>query len=223
MQPSAYLFDLDGTLLDTLADLAQSINQVRVSYALEPWSHEQVRAAIGHGLPSLLRRALKATGREWTEALLAESRERFRAHYLTQLCVETRPYPGVEKALAQLRARGLRLAVVSNKDEYFCTLLAQHYFPGQFDAVLGGDSVAAKKPAPDMLLEAARRLGCPIESCVMVGDSPGDLEAAARAGCAEKIAVTWGFRDEVQLRPQADRLLSHIDQLLDDPDHPASS
>lgn len=214
MQYDAIHFDLDGTLLDTLGDIAQSTNHVRASYALSTLSLDQVRAAVGHGLEHLLRTTLTSDGLEWSSALRDEAIERYSVHHQANLRVHTRPYPGVPEGLQRLRARELPLTVVSNKPVRYCVQLIEHYFPRQFAVTLGADSVPNKKPAPDMLLAACEELSLHPERCVMVGDSPGDLEAGRNAGFAACLGVTWGFRQAELLAPLADELFDRFEDLV---------
>ncbi len=189
------IFDLDGTVLDTLTDLADAINHALSSCAYPTRSLDEVRAFVGNGIPKLVERALpKGCDASDADRVYRAFTEYYRVH-----CYDTTsPYRGIPELLSTLRARGLRLAVVSNKDDYAVRLLCERYFPGAFDFCLGGSPRLPKKPAPDMLLCAMERLGADREHTVYVGDSEVDLLTARNTGIP-CIPVLWGFRDRETL------------------------
>jgi phosphoglycolate phosphatase len=196
--PPPLLFDLDGTLLDTLADIAQSANAARSALGLPAIGHERVRLAVGGGIEEMLRRCLSeglaATGAE-TGTVLQRGIAAYRQHHAAHLCDHTRPFPGVTPGLRALHAAGHPMAVVSNKSEAFSRRLLDHFgLTPCLPVVVGGDTCPMMKPRPEPLLHAADALGVAIGDSWMVGDSPGDMEAGQRAGCAQRVAVTWGYR-----------------------------
>lgn len=186
------VFDLDGTLLNTLEDLHLSTNAALAAHGLPARSLEEVRRFVGNGIRKLVERAVPAgTGAAEQEAVY----EDFCAHYAAHCEDHTGPYPGILELLARLRAAGVRLAVVSNKGDFAVQELVARQFPGAFDAILGENEAAGvrKKPAPDMVLAALERMGADRDGMVYIGDSEVDVQTAASVGCP-CISCTWGFR-----------------------------
>ena len=191
----AAIFDMDGTILDTLADLHASVNASLAWAGFPPRTLEEVRAFVGNGAAKLIARAVPAgTDGETTARVL----DYYKPYYRDHAQILTRPYPGVPEALAALKEAGIRLAVVSNKPDPTTTDLAARYFPGLFDAAIGVREGTAVKPAPDMLLSAMELLGVKAEKTVYVGDSDVDIATAKNAGTA-CVSVAWGFRDKAFL------------------------
>lgn len=189
---STAIFDLDGTLLDSLEDLHLSTNVALAEHGLPARSLEEVRRFVGNGIRKLVERAVPAgTGAAEQEAVY----EDFCAHYAAHCEDNTGPYPGILELLARLRAAGVRLAVVSNKGDFAVQELVARQFPGAFDAILGENEAAGvrKKPAPDMVLAALERMGVGRDGMVYIGDSEVDVQTAASVGCP-CISCTWGFR-----------------------------
>lgn len=188
-----YIFDLDGTLLDTLGDLAASTNFALRSVGLPERSMEDVRQFVGNGVRLLMERAVPggAANPRFEEAFLA-----FRQHYLKHGLDTTKPYPGVLQMLRELKNRGCRLAIVSNKFHAATQELARHFFAGIIDVAIGEHEAEGirKKPAPDTVLEALAQLGVNKKGAVYVGDSDVDIETAHNSGLP-CISVLWGFRD----------------------------
>ncbi len=190
----AYIFDLDGTLLDTLTDLAEATNHALRTHGMPERSLGEVRAFVGNGVRMLMRRAIPG-GEE--NALFEETFRTFREYYLVHSLDATRPYDGIPELLTQLKARGKRMAVVSNK---FCAAtqeLCRHFFPDTIEVAIGENEAAGirKKPAPDTVTEALRQLGITKDKAVYIGDSDVDLATARNAGLP-CISVLWGFRDK---------------------------
>lgn len=189
---STAIFDLDGTLLDSLEDLHLSTNVALAEHGLPARSLEEVRRFVGNGIRKLVERAVPAgTGAAEQEAVY----EDFCAHYAAHCEDNTGPYPGILELLARLRAAGVRLAVVSNKGDFAVQELVARQFPGAFDAILGENEAAGirKKPAPDMVEAALARMGADRDGMVYIGDSEVDVQTAASVGCP-CISCTWGFR-----------------------------
>lgn len=189
---STAIFDLDGTLLDSLEDLHLSTNVALAEHGLPARSLEEVRRFVGNGIRKLVERAVPAgTGAAEQEAVY----EDFCAHYAAHCEDNTGPYPGIRELLARLRAAGVRLAVVSNKGDFAVQELVARQFPGAFDAILGENEAAGirKKPAPDMVEAALARMGADRDGVVYIGDSEVDVQTAASVGCP-CISCTWGFR-----------------------------
>lgn len=189
----AILFDLDGTLIDSRADLATAVNLTRADYDLAPLPVDQVAGFVGEGMQVLVKRAIPEAGTR-----LADAVTRTREHYARHLLDETRLYPGAAEALASLRQAGCGLAVVSNKPtEFLAPILAGLGVTPLFEALLGGGSTARLKPDPEPLLHALACLtAAPAESWV-VGDHFTDLEAGRRAGL-RRCYCRYGFGDPRQ-------------------------
>lgn len=188
MKYKAVLFDMDGTLLDTLADMAAAVNHILSVHGYPLRTVEEVRAFVGNGARKLMERALPPdVAGDAFEALLEEYRQWYEAH----ACVKTAPYPGVPAVLAALHRAGVRCAVVSNKPDGATRELAARFFPG-LPAFGQQDGIPAK-PAPDMVYHALAELGVEASAAAYVGDSEVDV-ALARNAKLPLIAVSWGFR-----------------------------
>jgi phosphoglycolate phosphatase len=213
----AVLFDLDGTLLDTVADIALALNRAFAEQGWPPLAEAEVRRMIGRGAPTLVARAAAAQRRTLAADAHAALVERFFAHYGALQDDESfsaRPYPGAEHALRELRAAGLRLAVVTNKQQRFATGLLQRLgLSGWVDLVVGGDSCERRKPDPQPLLFACEALHAAPERALMVGDSVNDVQAARAAGIAV-VCVPHGYNEGQDPRSLAcDAIVETLDEL----------
>lgn len=212
---TAILCDLDGTLVDSVPDLAAAVDATLLDLGLPPRGQAAVRSWVGNGADQLLHRALcdDAQGKA-DEALFRRARDYFWQHYGEKLCVQSQLFPGVYEGLATLHQQGYRLACVTNKPADFARPLLEalgisDYFP----VVLGGDSVAHKKPAPDMLLSAAEQLATPITHSLLVGDSITDVRTARNAGCPV-VCVPYGYNHGQPIEQAgADALIDALDAL----------
>ena len=186
------VFDLDGTLLDSLCDLHLSINAVLAAHGMPTHSLDDVRRFVGNGIRKLVERAVPAGTDDAQRDAVYED---FCAHYAAHCEDHTGPYAGIPELLAHLRAAGVRLAVVSNKGDFAVQELVSRQFPDTFDAILGENEAAGirKKPAPDMVEAALERMGASRDGLVYVGDSEVDVQTAASVGCP-CVSCTWGFR-----------------------------
>ena len=194
MTYSTYIFDLDGTLLDTLGDLAASVNFALREHGMPEHSIDDVRSFVGNGVRLLMERAIPdGADNPDFEATFATFRQYYMAHSLDT----TRPYDGVPEALRELRNRGCQLAVVSNKMMAATQELIRHFFPDTIAVAIGEHEAEGirKKPAPDTVFAALRELGVGREGAVYVGDSDVDIRTAENAGLP-CISVLWGFRDK---------------------------
>ena len=209
---SIYVFDLDGTLLDTLGDLAASVNYALRTHGMPEHSIEDVRRFVGNGVRKLMERAVpEGADNPQFEAAFAT----FRAYYMEHAQDTTRPYEGIPETLATLKAQGCRLAVVSNKMRKATEELCRHFFPDTIEVAIGEDEAAGirKKPAPDTVFEALRVLGDKGDA-VYVGDSDVDIHTAHNAGIP-CISVLWGFRDkDFLLQHGANTFISAPSELL---------
>lgn len=211
MKYEAILFDLDGTLLNTLEDLKDSCNAALEACGYAPRTLDEVRRFVGNGVGLLIRRALpEGAGEEEYSRCLAL----FKAHYQNNLDNKTRPYPGIEQSLDALLARGYRIGVVSNKFDAAVKALCAHHFP-RIQVAVGEREGVRKKPAPDSALAAAQALGVRPASTLYVGDSEVDIQTARNAGM-DCLSVDWGFRPEAVLRDAgATRIIHSPGALLD--------
>lgn len=187
-----FIFDLDGTLLNTLRDLAASTNYALRSAGMPEHSVEDVRRFVGNGVKKLMERAIPQ-GLE--NPKFDETYATFRKHYLEHSLDTTKPYDGIPEVLAELKRRGKKLAIVSNKFYAATQELAKHFFPETIQVAIGERENIRKKPAPDTVLEAMRQLGVGREGTVYIGDSDVDIDTAKNVG-VPCISVLWGFRDK---------------------------
>jgi phosphoglycolate phosphatase len=210
-QFQAVLFDLDGTLVDSLADLANATNHALASLGCPTHSRAAYRHFVGDGARTLCQRALPADEPELLEPALAL----MRAHYDAHRYDETRPYPGVPELIAALAERGYRLAVLSNKPDQFTQELVAHYFPAvPFAAIRGQLPGVPLKPDPAAALRMAQELGIPPDRWLYLGDTNTDMRTARAAGM-HAVGVLWGFRDRAELEASgAHRLLAQPGDLL---------
>jgi phosphoglycolate phosphatase len=185
----AVVFDLDGTLVDSRLDLAIAVNRTRAAFELPELPVESVMAMVGDGARSLVRRAL---GGAPSEHLLDRALARFLVEYEPIATLRTRPYPGISELVERLRACS-RLAVLTNKPERSSrAIVAACGWAETFEELIGGDTLATRKPDPAGLVELARRFGLPLRAVVLVGDSAIDAATADAAG-ARFVWVEWGF------------------------------
>ena len=194
----AIIFDLDGTLLDTLTDLAEGTNYALRVNGFPERTLDEIRRFVGNGARKLIERAVP-DGQ--IEAALEKVRQDFNVYYKIHCKDHTGPYPGIMEMLQELVQQGYSLGVVSNKPDFAVQELIPEYFPGIFASVSGERQGVAKKPAPDLIWEAMKNLQADSSNAVYVGDSEVDLEAAANAGIP-CISVAWGFKGRRFLEEQ---------------------
>lgn len=196
----ACFFDLDGTLLDTLADIGAACNAVLAAHACPVHPVSAYRQMIGNGFPTLMHRALPPDmAASLPPARIDELTEEGRRYYAEHLSVHTAPYPGLPRALARLQDAGLQLAVLSNKPDDLTRALVPMHFPDiRFAAIRGGRKGAPLKPDPAVLLEMAARMGVTPRECLYVGDSDVDMMTARNAGMLA-VGVAWGFRGAAEV------------------------
>ena len=194
----AAIFDLDGTLIDSLQDLASSMNEALTALSFPAHDLDAYRYFIGDGVHSLIARALPAEARE-DAATVQRATELYRAAYGANWCRATVPYVGIMELLADLQAAGIPLAVLSNKPQHFTALCVAHFFPLQpFTVVFGQRDHVPRKPDPAGALEIAATLQLPPESIAFIGDTSTDIGTGKAAGMPT-IGVTWGFRTQEEL------------------------
>lgn len=213
---SAYIFDLDGTLVNSLTDLAAAVNQALAKAGLPEHPLEAYRHFVGNGLERLIRRSLPGGEDVVPEAgLVSMLTASMRVHYDCHWHDASAVYPGIPEMLAELDRQGMKLAVLSNKpDDWTCDFV-QHFLPEiPFACVRGAREGVPHKPDPQSALELAALFGLPPEQIVFVGDSKVDILTGIHAGMTP-VGVTWGFRDEAELRAAgATRIIHNPAELI---------
>ena len=189
------IFDMDGTILDTLQDICDGVNVTLDHFGWPARTLEEVRLAVGNGAAKLIKRMAPAgsTAEEIQRAL-----DFYKPYYDAHAQDKTGPYPGVPELVRTLRDQGIQVAVVSNKPDESVRQLSDRYFPGLFPVAIGDRAEFATKPAPDSTFAALKALGAAPDTAVYVGDSDVDIATAKNAGLP-CISVTWGFRDRAFL------------------------
>lgn len=207
----AVIFDLDGTLLNTLGDLRAATNHALEVRGLPPHSMEEIRQFIGNGIRLLICRAMP----EGTpEAEIDAALDDFKAYYAAHIHDRTVPYDGIPQLLTALRKRGIKVAVLSNKIDSALQQLIEYFFPGKTDVVFGEHVGVPRKPDPTSCRMVMQQLGVQPEQVLYVGDSGTDMQTAKNAGLYA-VGVTWGFRSkEVLLEYGADILVHRPEQIL---------
>ena len=189
-----WIFDLDGTLLDTLDDLKNSVNHALRQFNMPERSRDEIRSFVGNGVRLLVERAVPEGTKDGVTIQVFEA---FRQHYLEHSLDNTKPYPGVVDILKKLHEKGKKIAIVSNKLQAGVDDLNRRFFAEYVDVAIGERTGIPHKPAPDMVFEALEKLRA--KNAVYVGDSEVDIETAKNAGLP-CLCVLWGFRDEDFLR-----------------------
>ncbi len=195
MKYNLAIFDLDGTILNTLDDLADSVNYVLAEHGFPQHTKDEVRMMVGNGIYLLIKRALpEGTDSAVIDKVFAD----FNSYYKQHSADKTKPYDDILEMLDTLKQNGVKLAVVSNKADYAVQDLCVKYFDGMFDAAVGEKQGVPKKPAPDSVNAILDKLSVERNKSVYIGDSEVDIETAKNAEMA-CIAVDWGFRDRKML------------------------
>jgi phosphoglycolate phosphatase len=207
------VFDLDGTLVDTIHDLLATLNHVLADIGCAPVPTGAAQAMVGGGARLMLERGLAASDKPASPAELDQLFEQFLVHYHTNIAVHSRPFPGVLEAMARFRARGWRFAVCTNKLERLSRkLLDELDLTQHFEAICGSDTFANKKPHPEHLLKTIAQAGGDPRRAVMIGDSRTDIDTAKAAG-VPVVAVDFGYTDVPVTQLGPDRVISHYDAL----------
>ncbi len=211
MRYNTVIFDLDGTLLNTIDDLRDSLNEVLISMGYAPKSLEEVRRFVGNGVKNLVRRSIPE---ECNDEVVTKVLESFKENYKNNMQNKTRPYNGIMELLLDLYRYNYKIAIVSNKFDAAVKELARTYFGNLVQVAIGETSEIKRKPAPDSIYTAVKELGSDLSSTVLVGDSETDVRTAKNAGIP-CIGVTWGFRCREVLRSEgADYLIDTPKELL---------
>lgn len=195
MRFDTVIFDLDGTILDTLCDLRDSVNFALEKNGLPCRDTEEIRSFVGNGIRLLIERAVPDnTKTEIIDKCFVD----FKTHYKNNSANATKPYDGIIDVLNQLKNKGVKLSVVSNKADFAVQILVDKYFDGIFDYAVGEKEGIRRKPYPDAVLEAMEYLCADKTKTVYIGDSEVDIETAVNSH-VPCVAVTWGFRDKMVL------------------------
>lgn len=212
MKYDSYIFDLDGTLLNTLGDLAASCNYALRTFNMPERTVDEVRRFVGNGVRLLMTRAIPGGDKNPD---FDECYATFRKHYLHHSLDTTAPYPGIREMIDTLKANGKNIAVVSNKFYEATQELVRHFWGDEIKVAIGERPDIHKKPAPDTVNEALRQLGASRSTAVYIGDSDVDIDTAKNSGMP-CISVLWGFRDkEFLLEHGATTLVSTPAEILD--------
>ena len=212
MNYKAVIFDLDGTILNTLDDLADSVNYALSYFGFPVRTIDEVREFVGNGIKNLILRAVpKGTSEQTAEKVL----DCFKSYYKEHSAVKTKAYDGINECLLKLKQNGIKIAVVTNKAHFAAVPLCDMYFPGLIDVVIGEREGVRKKPHPDTVIQAMESIGVVSSDCVYVGDSDVDIDTAKNSGMP-CISVTWGFRSrDFLLDNGATTIVDTIEQLYD--------
>ena len=210
MKYDIVIFDLDGTILNTLDDLADSLNHVLEANNFPTHTIDEVRMFVGNGIRKLIERALPQDADEATRENIYKQ---FSEYYGQHSQDKTRPYDVIPELFNELRNVGIKIAVNTNKDEDIAKVICEKYFPGMIDVIAGGRTDTPIKPAPDGVNKILKTLNIPKEEALYVGDSDVDIQTGANCGIDE-IGVAWGFRGEEFLRHHgAKTVFSDVEQL----------
>ena len=188
------IFDLDGTLVDTLDDLTDSMNAALVQVGRPARPRQECMGMIGHGLRKFAERAVGPDHLELTDALI----ERMAAHYIDHCVLKTTPYPGMEEVITTLSKKGLRLGVLTNKNQAPSEIIVRHFFGCAFDPIVGAADGRETKPDPQTTLDILAGWGLDADEVIFIGDSETDIQTATNAGI-RCVACEWGFRSKEQL------------------------
>lgn len=209
----AIIFDLDGTLLDTILDLGEACNAALTHYGFPSHGLDEYPHLVGNGVNKLIERALPAGHKD--EETVLRLREVFTPYYDEHKCVHTRPYEGMEAVIKELKKRGYKLAVASNKYNAATQALVKHYFGDQFDIVFGEREGIRRKPDPQIVNDIIETLGIKREEVLYVGDSDVDMQTARNAG-VDSAGCSWGFCErDVLSKERPNYLIDSPMELLD--------
>ena len=218
MKYDTLLFDLDGTLLDTLDDLTDSVNQVLLSHGFPQRSKGEIRSFLGNGALELIRLSLpeeiQKKEEETSPSPYSSYIKEFQNFYQVNMDKNTKPYEGIIEFLHFLNEKNFKLAIVSNKYDLAVKDLSKKYFGQIFPVATGETESIKRKPAPDTLLKAIEDLGSSPGRAILIGDSEVDIEAAKNANIP-CVCVSWGFRDKDQLeKAGADYIIDKVEEIM---------
>ena len=206
------VFDMDGTILNTLEDLADTLNYTLAKHGFPERTVPEVKSFIGNGVRHLI---MRGAPENTDDVTLADMYADFRKYYKVHCMDKTAPYDGITDLLKNLRDRGIKTAVISNKADFAVGELCEKYFNGLFDKAFGEREGVPRKPAPDAVFEMMRFFDCSKDETVYIGDSEVDLETARRAGIG-CIIVDWGYRKaELCLNGENETFVNSTGEILD--------
>lgn len=205
MKKKLLIFDMDGTILDTLEDLKDSVNYILRQYSMPERTLEEVRSFVGNGILKLVERSAVAGTKQDT---ILQMFDDMKQYYQLHCYDTTKPYEGIVELMNSMKEQGYLLSVVSNKADAAVQELCDRFFAGVFDAAIGERDGVARKPAPDMVHLVLQELKVAPEDAVYIGDSEVDYATAVNAEL-DSIIVTWGFRDEAFLKQQGATVFAH--------------
>lgn len=195
MKYDAILYDMDGTVLDTLGDLTDSVNHSLEYFHFPPVSPKRLAGFLGNGAIQLI---IRSCPPGTDEEIIQKMYDIYTPWYGDHCSIKTAPYAGIPEMMRRFKEMGVKQAVISNKPDIAVKPLAEQYFPGLLELAVGDSEFVRRKPAPDTVFAAARQMNVPIEKCVYIGDTEVDIETAKNAGI-DCVAVTWGFRSPEEL------------------------
>lgn len=211
MKYNAVIWDLDGTLLNTIEDLTDAVNDAMTKNGFKQRTIEEVTMFVGNGIHKLIERCLPEGE---NNPAFNSTFEDFKAYYAINCNNKTKPYIGITKILQTLKDRNIKSAIVSNKNDSDVKKLSRAHFTGYISTAIGNREGFRRKPYPDSVLEAARELNCNPEKCLYIGDSDVDIATAANSGM-DCLSVTWGFRTrEFLIEHGAQHLASNAEEVL---------
>ncbi len=206
----AVIFDLDGTLIDTIEELSNASNYALTHLGFPTWEVSDYRGFVGNGITRLLLRSLPDNAKDKID----EARAYFNEYYSAHVLDNTPAYDGIEELIARLRERGIGLAVNTNKAQPFASAIIDKVFPGVFVEVIGDEGGWERKPAPAAALHLAEKMGAEPSECVFVGDSAVDFNTAKNAGMISAVC-TWGFvRREILAEAGCETLIDRPEELI---------
>ena len=199
------IFDLDGTLLNTLDDLTNSVKFAMKEMGFPPRTRDEVRSFVGNGIAVLINKSVPSgTDRETID----KTTDIFKKHYGVHCNDQTAPYPGINELIDELGKRNIKMAIVSNKADFATKELSEIYFNGRIPVAIGESAQVKKKPEPDTVYKSLELLASTVEEAVYVGDSEVDIATARNAGM-DLILCAWGFRDEEFLKEEGGENIIH--------------
>ncbi len=208
------IFDLDGTLLDTINSIAYFVNKTFQNHGIDSVTPAECNYFAGNGAKTLIKRALESKGR-FDEASFPEILTEYKAAYDASPTYLTEAFPGIKELLLSLKEKGVRLAVLSNKPDFATKSIVKHFFGDVFDVVLGGVDGVPLKPNPKAALDIISAFSVKPEETAFIGDTSTDIETGKNMGAKKSIGVLWGFRPESELRESgADVVVSSAEQIL---------
>ncbi|MDR0908805.1 MAG: HAD family hydrolase [Spirochaetaceae bacterium] len=214
MKIQGIIFDLDGTLLNTIEDLGDSVNEVRALHGLPPLSPAQYKLKVGLGFKVLIEKSFPE--KQLSESEMEIALQKFQECYARNYLKKTAPYPGIPDLLEGLQTMGIKLAVNTNKKQAYTEKLIQHNFPGiDFRDIIGEQPAYPKKPDPAAAISIINKMNLKSSEVIYIGDSKTDIETGRNAGL-DTLGVLWGFRDEAELRSAgATHIVSRPDEILE--------